>query len=123
MPLARPIALVIAALASSAASPVKAQILVSSFFDDSVLLHDLDGNLLGPFTKDVAPTGAEGLAFAPNGNLLVVSRTLNSVLEYDLGTGHFVGTFIDQGLSFATRHDPERGRELPGRQHRCGHEI
>ena len=83
----------------SGGAPQPGSILVSSFFDDAVLLFDTDGNLLGIFTNGTAPIGPEGLVFRDNGNLLVVSRTTDSVLEYDGTSGTLVGTFVNEGLN------------------------
>ena len=80
--------------------PPPGSILVGSFFDNAVVAFDTAGNLLGTFTDGMPPFGPEGLVFGTNGNLLVVSRTTNSVLEYDGSSGSFIGTFIDDGLNF-----------------------
>lgn len=73
-------------------------VLVSSFFDDAVVMFDEVGNLLGTLTNGGPLIGPEGLAFGTNGNLLVVSRETDSVLEYDGENGAFVRTFIDEAL-------------------------
>lgn len=83
------------------ATAAHGQLLVSSFFDDAVVILDEDtGDLLGTFTQGTAPIGPEGLVFGANGNLLVVSRTGESVLEYDATDGSYIRTFIDEGLDF-----------------------
>jgi DNA-binding beta-propeller fold protein YncE len=57
------------------------------------------GNLEGVFIT--AGSGglneAEGMAFGPNGNLLVASELGNAVLEYDGTTGAFVREFVAAG--------------------------
>ena len=40
---------------------------------------------------------AEGMAFGPNGNLLIASELGNAVLEYDGTTGAFVREFVAEG--------------------------
>lgn len=85
--------------------PSQDTILVSDHNADVVQQFDLNGNYLGVF----APAGGvdlsildgpTGLAWRPNGNL-VVGVTLgangNAVAEFD-GSGNFVGNFIDQGV-------------------------
>jgi outer membrane protein assembly factor BamB len=89
------LAVLVAVVASA-----QADILVSSFFDNEVVVLDEEtGALLGDFTSGPGPLGPEGLLIASNGNLLVVAREGGTVREYDGITGEIVGIFAT-GLEF-----------------------
>lgn len=48
----------------------------------------------------------QGLVFAPGGNLLVASGFTGEILEYDGGSGAFVGVFVDAGGNGGGPVDP-----------------
>ena len=79
---------------------IDGRMLVSSADDDRIAEFDLDGNYLG----DLVSPGVGGLneptmmTISPtSGDLLVVSRSTNQVLAYDVQDGAALGAFVTAG--------------------------
>jgi hypothetical protein len=95
-------ALVWGALTSIVVPTAYADLLVGSFFTDSVLHYDeTTGAFVGVFASGSGLNSPIGLVSGPDGNLyvtsIVVTNTLGSVLRYNGATGGFIDAFVPSG--------------------------
>ncbi len=90
----------LAALASllGAVGRAKADLIVSSYFTNSVLRYDTTtGAFLGTFASGGGLDGPVDQTFGPDGNFYVTSFNSRSVLSYNGLNGTFVNVFIPTG--------------------------
>ncbi len=91
--------LIAVAVVGLAISPASADLLVTSYFTNSVLRYDGTTGAFSPFVT--AECGGLGgpteLTFGPDGHLYVTSYDTNSVLRYDSTTGPFIDVFVPVG--------------------------
>ena len=95
------IALLVASTATGfAPSAYSMTLLVSSGDTDSVLRYNAaTGAFIDTFASGGGLDDPEGLAFGPDGNFYVTSRS-NAVLRYDGTTGEFLGVFASEAGSW-----------------------
>jgi hypothetical protein len=78
-----------------------ADFLVSDNFGNQIVRYADNGSPLAPFVSAGSGglTGAVGMVFAPNGDLLVASQSTNQVLRYNGTTGAFNGVLVGNNLA------------------------
>jgi WD40 repeat protein len=83
-------------LATSNTDPADT-LFVGSDETDAIAAFDVAGNFVGFFDRfpgsDNPIDGTSSIVVGPNGNILTTSQNTNQVLEYDRGTGDFLGVF------------------------------
>jgi hypothetical protein len=91
-------------LAASIVLDSGGNLLVASYYTANVLTFAPDGTYLGEFiaTGSGGLTGPQGMAWAPNGNLLVCDRPNVCVREYNQSDGTFVRVFTQTAVNEPT---------------------
>lgn len=92
---------IIVALTLGPCWSTSADYLVSDNFGSQIVRYADNGTPLTPFVASGSGglSGAVGMVFAPNGELLVASQSTNQVLRYDGTTGAFNGVLVGTNLA------------------------